>query len=184
MYEEIVSALNSIEFVNSLAKFKKAYIKDLVFEVDDLITVQDALIIRNILLLLHSAHKLDSITTKPINIAGWVKIYKYDDVYGTDDDAIDALSYFLGMKETKSKKQSKSIKTIDNRKVDIQDINLALDIKDTIDIFADYCEPQQKNSKIPVTFKEDMKKYSYKELALMYNKSTSTIRRWMNELSK
>ena len=76
MKEEILTTLNSVFFINQLALTKKGSIGHLVIEVRDPkpVSINDALTIRNILLLLFNAGKLIDLT-RPYNIANWFVIY-------------------------------------------------------------------------------------------------------------
>lgn len=204
MEEQIVSTLNRIDFVNRLYTFKRCCLGDYIIEVSELRSMQDALIIKNILLLLNQAGKLRNIF-EPVSIGNWFKIYHkdYDEMHRekNEDDALDALAYALNFTDKQYNKAKKDLKKKENQKnkrISIEDMNIVLnksDMKDTIDSFAKYTMMQNvPNNKeetlpggIPISFKEN-KFLPDKELAEKYNRGVATIRRWRrllkNESSK
>lgn len=191
MYEDIVSALNSIDFINRLGRNRKATVGNLQIEVAGGLTVDDALVIKNILLLLHSAGKLKNIT-KPIYIANWIKITNLD-YKQQNDDIIDAVRYAVDFGLSKDKHvESKAsvVKTIGGGKLSLDDINIALDSNtpDTIEQFMQFPEiPKEKKRDdklpggVPKEFVEDLY-LDNDTLAEKYHKTKSTIRRWRREL--
>lgn len=210
MYHEIKTKLSSIHFVNQLAVCKRGTIGDLVIELHcRSIDVNDALIIRNILLLLYQAGKLVDVK-KPIHITDWFTIYHKDfapvlelDVEEKEtlkkptreeikkqkhDDAVDALRYALcGIDEPVEPKRETPI----SKRINIADVNLVLNNDKQIEEFAQFTmdeviekpKKEPKPMKIPEGFRDDCRIMTRQDLMIKYNKSESTIRRWTKYVS-
>ena len=190
--KDIVSALNSIDFVNRLSVNKYATINNLTIKVLGKFDLNDAFIVKNILLLLNQAKKLDNIKGT-INIGGWIFITNNDTVIDTNDDAVDALRYAIGV--DKSDEKIDTSNENEKSKLSIEDVNFVLNsekLEDTIMEFAKYTnnEPSSNQEKlpggIPKEFVEDLY-LTNNELCVKYGKSITTIRRWrrlLNEPSK
>lgn len=200
MDEKIKSSLDSISFVNHLAIAKRAEIGNIVIEVSGNFSIQDALIVKNILLLLYQAKKLDYVT-KPLNIAGWVTIYNKDNAPKPEpipenkkdkyikkltkrneaDDMLDALRYSLMDDSDEVYEPAKTIKSIGGNPVSLSDIHLALNAKDKVDEFiqSNIEETEEKlPGGIPISFVEKSKIMTNDELAKEYKRGVATIRRW------
>lgn len=203
MDEKITSSLNSISFVNHLAINKRAEIGNIVIEVEGNFSIQDALIVKNILLLLNQAKKLDYVS-RPLHIAGWVTIYNKDNAPKPEpipedknrgylkklkkrneaDDVLDALRYSLCDVPEEKSEPSKSLKSITGDTVSLSDIHLALDTGDKVDRFVESCfmvendKPKKLPGGVPVEFLEDYHNRNNKVLAKKYKKGEATIRRW------
>lgn len=204
MDEKIISSLDSISFVNHLAIAKRAEIGNIVIEVKGNLSVNDALIIKNILLLLNQAKKLDYVT-RPLTIAGWVTIYNKDNAPKPEpipennnkkylkklskrneaDDVLDALRYSLGMDDEVEETKSE-VKDINNNVISIEDINLALDAKDKVDEFvqSSIVKEEKLPGGIPITFLKDSESMNNGELAEKYHRGIATIRRWKRLLKE
>lgn len=207
MNEKITSSLDSISFVNHLAIAKRAEIGNIVIEVKGNLSVQDALIIKNILLLLNQAKKLDYVD-RPLNIAGWVTIYNKDNAPEPEpipednnrkylkklskrneaDDVLDALRYSLCDMPESDKKKITTIKDIQGKTISLEDVNIALnaDMGNKVDQFVEAnfikeAEAVRKNKLpggIPMSFVEDSKHMNNEVLATKYKRGVPTIRRW------
>lgn len=205
MNEKIISSLDSISFVNHLAIAKRAEIGDIVIEVKGNLSVNDALIVKNILLLLNQAKKLDFIT-RPLTIAGWVTIYNKDNAPKPEpipennnkkylkklskrneaDDVLDALRYSLGMDDEVIKTESE-VKDINKKVIPIEDINLALNAVDRVEEFVHsnfIKETEKLPGGIPKTFPEDAEHMNNEVLAMKYDRGIATIRRWKRLLKE
>lgn len=94
----IDKALNSIEFVNRLSINKEAIIGDLKIKVLGTLTMDNAFLIRNILLLLDQAGRLTHLKDE-MNIDNWIYISKLEkpeeqkQLFKNEDDTIDAYRY-------------------------------------------------------------------------------------------
>lgn len=190
MFEKIKSSLESIPFVNRLYINKRAEIGDLVIEVSSNISMQDTLIIKNILLLLNQAGKLENLQ-RPINIAGWVYIHKKD-ISKDSIDALDAMRYAIGV-DTTTSWPKKEVKDINNKKIDIEDVHIALDNDSTDDLLAELMsftnnnikvekKPERLPGGVPVEFLKDWHIEDNQVLADKYKKGQATIRRWKKVL--
>ena len=203
MKDKITSSLDSISFVNHLAIAKRAEIGNIVIEVKGNFSIQDALIVKNILLLLNQAGKLDYVS-RPLNIAGWVTIYNKDDAPEPEpipeeklekpkrkeynrhnDDLLDALRYSLGVDPEEDKLEpAKSLRDISGKTISIKDVNLALDAVDigkNIDQYVNQTfikRTEKLPGGVPKTFVEDMEKFDNDALAQMYDRGIPTIKRW------
>ena len=201
MDEKIKSSLDSISFVNHLAIAKRAEIGNIVIEVKGDFSIQDALIVKNILLLLNQAKKLDYVS-KPLNIAGWVTIYNKDNAPKPEpipennkkdnhikkltrrneaDDILDALRYSLVDDSSNNYKSVKEVKSLGGNTVSLSDIHLALNAKDEVKEFiqSNIRKTEEKlPGGIPVSFVEKSKTMTNDELANEYKRGVTTIRRW------
>ena len=208
MYHQIKAALSSIHFVNQLAVCKRGTVGDLVIELHSRsIDVNDALIIRNILLLLYQAGKLVDVN-KPIHITDWFTIYHKDFApirevkveepkfhkptkeerrQQKHDDAVDALRYALCDIDDEPVKPKRT--TPISKRIDISDINLVLNNDDNhLQDLMQYAmeeKPKQepKPMKIPEGFEDDCKIMTRQDLMIKYKKSETTIRRWTKYVS-
>lgn len=210
MYHQIKAALSSIHFVNQLSVCKRGTIGDLVIELHSRsIDVNDALIIRNILLLLYQAGKLVDVR-KPIHITDWFTIYhkdfapvkevkveepkvkkptKEERKQRRHDDVVDALRYALCdvIEEPEEPKRETPI----SKRINIADVNLVLNNDKQIEEFMQFTrdevveEPKKepKPMKIPEGFEDDCRIMTKQDLMIKYKKSESTIRRWMKYVS-
>lgn len=193
MHDDLVRQLNSLEFVNCLYFNKKAHVGNYVIEVSDMKTMDQALIVRNILLLLNSDKRLDLVDIKPIEIAGWITVRKVDKEFEKEDnditaDFIDAVRFALDYKQSNKEndafaKKAKQVfeEEFNKRRKEKQPV---VEVIEEVVETKDETPKPFRNPKIPDEFYEDMKTLSSSQLAKKYGKSTSTIRRWKRESSK
>ncbi len=206
MYQKIIDEFNSIQFVHTLSINRKAVIDDLIIEInDDHLTIDNALVIKNMLLLLAKAGKFVNLK-RPLSIGGWVIISRKGytepepmkklikepiEVKETSVDLLDSLRYAFEVDKSDEKLEPQKAKGAELQgKVDFKDINLALDAKSKIEEFSKYAyeeelhpsKPTKIANGVPIEFIEDRFNPNNRELAEKYGKTVATIRRWRREL--